>query len=98
MVRKTRVYLCEGCLMAPDEGVVDGMIRCKAAEKKIDAVLHTKGRRFESCEHRKNAAETKEPRQAFLLELAKEARKLTDRSPANIAALEERLKKKHELK
>ena len=53
MARKPRTWLCQGCDYAPQEGVIDGKIFCRAAEETIPAVAHKKFRRFESCPYRR---------------------------------------------
>ncbi len=89
----TRRFLCEGCVYAVDGSIVDGQVYCQAINAQVPAVLHTKNRRYESCSRRQNA-EPLNPAQAYLVELARKARKLKNPSPADIARLEKSLRQK----
>jgi len=93
MPKKPRLHLCVGCLHAPPEGVVDGTICCQAAGEVVPAVPHTKGRRFESCHHRL-LAKPLNAAQSFLVELAREVRKLDNPSQVEIEQLEQRLRRR----
>ncbi len=56
MVRTLRDYLCTGCRAAKDRQQENGVttVLCKAAGRRIDAIPHHEGMRFEDCLHRQN--------------------------------------------
>lgn len=92
-----KVWLCQGCNYAPKAGVIDGRIDCVAAKEVVDAIPHTKYRRFESCPHRQNL------QAGFLQELAKRCRQEkersnTDLSPARVARIEAELRQERGMK
>lgn len=94
MVKKNRQYLCQGCDYGLPGGVTKGgNILCTAVGKVIPAVPYTRGRRFESCEHRP----VQGTRQAFLIDLAREARRRGHSSPTELKEVELQLKEKHGL-
>lgn len=93
MSDKKRRFLCEGCVYAVDGSIAEGQVYCQAVNAYVQAVPHTKNRRYESCPRRQKA-KSLNPTQAYLIELAREARKLRNPTTADIERLEKRLQKK----
>ena len=93
MSRKPRVYLCQGCTFAPTVGVINGYILCGAAQERVVAMPHTKGRRYESCPHRQNKYPPGNKKQQLLRELARRCREADTTAPGSVERIEIELRK-----